>query len=288
MWVEPGTTVINGADSLPTATITGSKLNTEQQKLNNALKPSNDKAYELIKSIGFKIIKDKTSSEYKEFAVKDAAIKEVRIPVYRNFILSNPNSLVSVTALMAYGSIKYGNQRGVEAIEPLFNGLSENVKNSKMGREYKAKLEKWKNVGIGMVAPDFVLYDQERKPIKLSDFKGKYVLLDFWASWCHPCREENPNLVKQYQLFKDKNFTIFSVSIDVEKNWESWRKAIKDDHLIWPQAVGLVQINEASLKFGVQGIPDNFLIDPNGYIIDKGLRGDMLNKKLVKVFAEKE
>lgn len=131
-------------------------------------------------------------------------------------------------------------------------------------------------------APDFSQPDVNGKPIALSSFKGKYVLLDFWASWCRPCRAENPNVVKAYNEFKDKNFTVFSVSLD--QNKDAWQKAIQQDGLTWTHASDLkFWNNDAAVLYGVQSIPANFLIDPQGNIIGKDLRDGALTETLRRV-----
>jgi peroxiredoxin len=130
-------------------------------------------------------------------------------------------------------------------------------------------------------APEFSQPDINGQPVSLSSFRGKYVLLDFWASWCRPCREENPNVVAAYNQFKDKNFTVFGVSLD--ENKEAWQKAIDKDGLTWTHASDLQFWNNAAATlYGVQSIPANFLIDPQGNIIAQDLRGEELVKTLEK------
>jgi peroxiredoxin len=129
--------------------------------------------------------------------------------------------------------------------------------------------------------PDFTQNDQNGKPVRLSSFKGKYVLVDFWASWCGPCRAENPNLVKAYNTFKSKNFTILSVSLD--NNKDKWLEAIKKDVLTWTHVSDLKYWqNEVAVQFGIQSIPASFILDPTGKIIGRDLRGADLDTFLSK------
>lgn len=147
-----------------------------------------------------------------------------------------------------------------------FKGLEQMVNKSNLG-------------AVGSKALDFTQNDPDGKPVSLSQFKGKYVLIDFWASWCRPCRIENPNVVAAYNEFKNKGFTILGVSLDQNKT--NWLKAIKDDNLTWTQISDLQFWNNAVARaYSIESIPQNLLIDPNGTIIAKNLRGEELRKRL--------
>ncbi|HWC52874.1 MAG TPA: TlpA disulfide reductase family protein [Chitinophagaceae bacterium] len=137
---------------------------------------------------------------------------------------------------------------------------------------------------VGKEAPEITMPDVNGKEVKLSSFRGKYVLVDFWASWCGPCRRENPNVVKAYNQFKNKNFTILGVSLDKPGEKDKWLKAIKDDKLEWTQVSDLKYWDsEVVLLYNIEGIPYNVLIDPNGKVIAESLRGDALEAKLQEV-----
>ncbi|HXI00803.1 MAG TPA: TlpA disulfide reductase family protein [Sphingobacteriaceae bacterium] len=146
---------------------------------------------------------------------------------------------------------------------------------NKSVQSFVSRMLELKPVSVGQKAPEFSLPTPEGKMVKLSDLRGKYVLLDFWASWCAPCREENPNLVKQFNAFKNKGFTVLGVSLDDEKS--AWQKAIKDDNLTWTHVSELKRWDgKVSMQYKVEGIPASFIIDPAGKIVAKNLRSTEL------------
>lgn len=136
---------------------------------------------------------------------------------------------------------------------------------------------------MGKTIPDFEQADVNGKMVNIKSFRGKYVLIDFWASWCGPCRGENPNVVAAFNKYKDRNFTVLGISLDKSK--DNWIKAVNDDGLTWTQLSDLkFWSNAVAQQFGIQSIPQNYLIDPNGIVIGKNLRGSDLEAKLESIF----
>lgn len=171
-------------------------------------------------------------------------------------------------------------------LDSLSKGFDKEMPNSKFVKEFKSKLAQYKNVvTVGQAAPEISLNNPEGQPVSLSSLRGKYVLIDFWASWCGPCRQENPNVVRMYNKFKGKNFEIFGVSLDKSK--EKWVEAIQKDQLSWVHVSDLQYWQSAGAQaYGVQSIPATFLIDPSGKVIAKNLRGKALEDRLTQILSK--
>ncbi|MCT1530947.1 AhpC/TSA family protein [Sphingobacterium daejeonense] len=194
------------------------------------------------------------------------------------FIETHPNNGLSLLLLESIVQMNPGFPKAKE----LYESLPQKFKESTRGN-YIENIIGGSQFVEGELAAEIIQPNQEGENVKLSDFRGKYVLLDFWASWCVPCREENPFVVKAYEKYKSKNFEIFAISLDTEKG--NWLEAIKKDNLTWVHGSDLKgQNNSAAEVYGVQGIPANYLIDPDGFIIAKDLRGVDLEKELEKIF----
>ena len=211
-------------------------------------------------------------------AADEALIKKASAEI-EQFARKHPGSYVAPLAIYRHNQITTNN----ELMEELYNNLAAPVKTGSIGNYVASLIKESKKHPIGKPLADFSQEDTAGVPVSLSAFRGKYVLVDFWASWCGPCRQENPNLVAMYQKYKNKNFTVLGVSLDKTK--QPWLDAIKNDGLSWSHVSDLKGWNNAvSTKFEIFSIPQSFLLDPQGNVVAKNLRGPALEAKLATIF----
>lgn len=220
-----------------------------------------------------------TTRKYKAgFEQARTAQTDLSRKLQMDFIKGHPGSIAA-----AWELLHYINDNTLDESKGLFAGFTQSVQQSQQGQELAGRIATLSRVQVGKAAPGFAQADTSGMSVKLADYKGKYVLLEFWASWCAPCRAESPNVLKAYDRFHDKGFTVLSVSLDNDKG--KWLQAIKKDGLLWRQVSDLKGWkNEVAALYGIHAVPANFLIDPKGKIIAQNLRGEALQEKLDQLF----
>ena len=272
-WAEQNTYLELKDGEFKKALIKGSKTH-DENKNRLALKQPNEKLQDSLSEL-IAVTKDETLK--KELIKKLKEARQIDREMDINYVKNNPNSLIAANLLQVYATTW-----GKENVNELYQNLSTEIKNTSYGKNVRDFISLNQQITIGGKFADFEQTNTLGKKVKLSDIKAKYILLEFWGSWCGPCREENPRLVKTYQTFKAKGFEVLGVAADDNK--AQWLKAVKDDQLPWQNVSDLKgDKNEAALIYGITGYPTNYLIDENGIIIAKDLRGEALNKKLVEL-----
>jgi len=277
VYLEKGELKVKGGDSVRDAVVTGSRLNTAYAGYRVAVLDGPQRMVDEIDAeyAAAPAGKQKDTAYVNSLMVRVKRLWREKDSLKYDFIRRNPDSYFSLEALEEVA----GEDIDPGKIGPLFSGLSERVRRTRAGVAFEKRIHQQSATSIGAMAPDFVQNDADGRPVKLSDFRGKYVLVDFWASWCGPCRGENPNVLKAFSAYKEKNFTVLGVSLDGKK--DAWLAAIKTDGLPWTQVSDLQAWNNAAAKkYGISAIPQNFLVDPTGKIVAKNLRGSALEEKL--------
>jgi len=282
LYLEPGTVRVASPDSLAHATVAGTPLNADAQRLRTALQPLNARQQQLTARApaATSPAAEQTPAWQAAREQQFAALETERRQIMTQFIRTNPGSAISLRALAQVAG--FGRDLDPAAVGPLFEGLAPAVRQSPDGQEFAARLAEARRLGVGQLAPDFTQKDPSGRPVSLRDFRGQYVLLDFWASWCKPCRAENPALVATYQQFKSRRFTVLSVSLDQDQ--DKWEKAIAADGLPWTHVSDLkFEQNAVARRYGIKGVPQNLLIGPDGRILALNLHGMALSQKLATV-----
>lgn len=279
-YLEPGNMTLEAKDSIRYAVLKGSASHTDNELLSGLTKPATERFVALKMAAVKTTVEERELPAFKALEKHYYALIDTIQGIKRDFVKQHPKSFISLETVENLGGmvINYAE------LNPLYESLDASLKLTPLGKEMAKKLAIAKVTGVGVQLADFTSQDTSRNDLKLYDVvkTGKVTLIDFWASWCAPCRAENPNVVKAFNAFHDKGFNILSVSLD--DKLAPWKNAIIKDGMPWYHVSGLQKWNEPAAKlYGIEGVPDNFLVDEDGKVIARGLRGAALYKKLESI-----
>ncbi|MGO4291972.1 redoxin domain-containing protein [Chitinophaga sp. RAB17] len=274
--------VINPKNTLEGAQVNHSEYTRQWDELTAYLLPA-DAPMDSMRKISYekRLAKNTDTSGYYAMAVKFNELMAQKVQLQESFIALHPSYYISLYLFRDMLGARIDDTQKAKAT---FAKLAPSLRKLPLGEEIVQLIANSAHLEVNKMAPDFAAQTPEGKILKLSDLRGKYVLLDFWASWCGPCRAENPNVVKAYQQYKDKNFDVLGVSLDKEGDKQKWIDAIAKDGLTWHHVSDLKFWNSGIAKqYMIASIPQNFLLDPNGKIIAVNLRGAALEEMLKKI-----
>jgi peroxiredoxin len=265
-------------DSLDKAIVKGSSIHDELMEFIAYMEPVGERQAELGEQYQ-EAAASSNMEKMRDIVDQYEALRLEQIERIKKFVASKPISYISPYIIKMY----LFNDLEVEELERMLTGLDTSIHDALEYAELSKHLSTLKSLAIGEPAIDFALNDTTGNPIAISSFKGKFLLIDFWASWCAPCRKENPNVVRLYNDYSDKGFEIIGVSFDEDRG--RWIQAIHDDGLTWPHVSDLKGFNSAAAQlYAIHAIPATFLLDREGNIVAKGLRGAALREKLEELY----
>jgi peroxiredoxin len=285
-FLEQGRLVFTSPDSLKNAQVGGTPLTDTWRALQTAEEPIQRQLTAVEKKLQAATPAQSLPVK-KDLQARRTTLLRERTRLDSAFVRTHPTSFISLTVVNRL-SKEPQNAALVQALLPTLSpvvfdspraeALRTAIQQTVLGIKPKTAL------AVGEMAPDFTQATPDGRQVSLTDYRGKYVLVDFWASWCGPCRHENPNLTKVYHAYKNKNFDVLGVSLDEAGGRAKWMKAIQDDHLPWTQVSDLKGWqNKVATAYFIEAIPQNFLVDPTGKIIALNLRGDELPKALAQL-----